>query len=182
VEANADKAGQIETAGGEPPAVGRSDPPLYEVTLWPNLSLGRRGYRIVMGGAATMLSLPMIALAGSKVALGLLPFVLGALGALGWFLRRNARDLSLHERLRLWPDLMAVERHEPSGRVLRWQANPHWVRLKLHPDGRPQNYLTLKGGGREIELGAFLSPEEREDLAEQIEMAMARARGAVGER
>ena len=67
-----------------------------------------------------------------------------------------------------------------SGRVLRWQANPHWVRVKIQPEGRPQNYLTLKGGGREIELGAFLSPEERADLAEQIEMAMARARGAAG--
>ena len=180
MDAKADTARGTQTAGGEPPAVDRSDPPLYQVTLWPNLSLGRRGYWVVMAGAAAMLSLPMLALGSSKAALGLAPFVLGALAALGWFLRRNARDLALHEQLRLWADLMAVERHEPSGRVLRWQANPHWVRVKLHPDGRPQNYLTLKGGGREIELGAFLSPEERAELAEEIEMAMARARGATG--
>ncbi|MEM8820806.1 MAG: DUF2244 domain-containing protein [Pseudomonadota bacterium] len=38
--------------------------------------------------------------------------------------------------------------------------------------GRPENYLTLKGGGREIELGAFLSPEERLSLAERLEDAI----------
>lgn len=180
MDAKADTTQKDRTAGGEPPAVERSDPPIYQVALWPNLSLGRRGYRFVMGGAAAMLSLPMLAIGASKAALGLAPFVLGALAALGWFLRRNARDLDLHEELRLWPDLIAVDRYEPSGRVLRWQANPHWVRLTLHPEGRPQNYLTLKGGGREIELGAFLSPEERAELADQIETALARSRGARG--
>lgn len=169
-----------QAAGGEPPAVERSDPPIFSVVLWPNLSLGRRGFWIVMAGTAAMLSLPLIPLVGSRALLGLLPFGIAALAALGWFLRRNARDLSLHEELRLWPDLVSVERHEPSGRVRRWQANPHWVRLKLKPEGRPQNYLTLKGGGREIELGAFLSPEERADLADQLEAALARARGAAG--
>ncbi|MDF2234553.1 DUF2244 domain-containing protein [Albimonas sp. CAU 1670] len=180
METNAPKATRNETAGGEPPAVGRSDAPIYQVTLWPHRSLGRRGYGLVMGGTAAMLSLPMIPLAGSRAALGLLPFVVAALAALGWFLRRNARDLSLHEELRLWPDLVAVERHEPDGRVRRWQANPHWVRLTLHPHGRPENYLTLRGNGREIELGAFLSPEERVELADQLETAFARARGATG--
>ena len=60
MDAKADTTQKDRTAGGEPPAVERSDPPIYQVALWPNLSLGRRGYRFVMGGAAAMLSLPLL--------------------------------------------------------------------------------------------------------------------------
>ena len=165
-----------DAAGGPPPAVSRADPPLYEVVLWPNRSLGRRGFAAVMGFAGVMLSLPLIPLIGSKVALGLAPFLLAAWAGLGAMIRRNIRDGRLTERLALWPDLIAVERTEPRGRVLRWQAHPHWVRLTLHRGAKLENYLTLRGAGREIELGAFLSPEERAALAEQLTEALNRAR------
>jgi len=76
-------------------------------------------------------------------------------------------------------DEMRVERREPSGRILRWRADPYWVRLDLHAEGRKvENYLTLRGGGREIELGAFLSPDERARLHDEIEAAIRRALGA----
>ncbi|MGM0585681.1 MAG: DUF2244 domain-containing protein, partial [Pseudomonadota bacterium] len=67
------------TAGAEPPAVSRSDPPIYEVTLWPHRSLSDRGFVYVMVGTAVMLALPLIPLLGTPVALGLLPFMLAAL-------------------------------------------------------------------------------------------------------
>ncbi|TYO85247.1 DUF2244 domain-containing protein [Oceanicella actignis] len=168
----------IHAAAGDSPAVRRQDPPLYEARLWPNRSLSSRGFRWVMGGAAAMMALPFIPLAGTPVAAGLAPFALGALALLWLMIRRNYRDGRLTETLRLWPDVIEVERREPDGRVLRWSANPYWVKLRLHPEGRPENYLTLEGGGRVIELGAFLSPEERVALAAQIEDALARARRA----
>lgn len=170
----------IATAGGDPPAVSRSDPPVFSVTLWPNRSLPWRGFVIVMALAGAGMSLPLVATLGTPVALALAPHLLLALGLLWWFIRRNYRDGELAEELSLWPDLMAVERREPRGRVRRWRANPYWVRLKLDPDGRPENYLTLKGEGREIELGAFLSPEERADLAEEIEAALRKIRVGPG--
>ncbi|MEC9434100.1 MAG: DUF2244 domain-containing protein [Pseudomonadota bacterium] len=170
---------EIETAGVQTPAVFRSEPPLYAVTLWPHQALSPRGFAIVMGGTGVMLCVPLIPLLGSKVGLGLAPFLAVTLAALGFFLRRNFRDLSLREELRLWPDRVEVVRREPRGRVLTWEANPYWVSLRLRPDGRPENYLTLKGAGREIELGAFLSPEERADLAAELEEALMRARTHV---
>lgn len=122
------------------------------------------------------LAMPLVPLAGTKAAWGMLPFLLAALVALYLAFRRSYEDGRLREELRLWPDLIAVERREPGGRVLRWHANPFWVRLRLRDDAKLEKYLTLEGGGREIELGAFLSPAEREDLYRQICAALDRAR------
>ncbi|MEL6197701.1 MAG: DUF2244 domain-containing protein [Pseudomonadota bacterium] len=153
----------------------RDDPPLYVADLWPNRSLSRRGKTrflwLMTGGFA----LPLLPLVATKVIWIPLLFAACTLGAVAWALTRNTADGQLVEQVRLWPDEIRVERIEPSGRVLRWSADPYWVRLTIHEDKRPEKYLTVKGGGREIELGAFLSPEERVRLAEEIEAAIRRS-------
>ena len=106
------------------------------------------------------------------------PIVAFHIWLLWFFIRRNTRDGRLTATLRLWPDLNTVVRREPSGRRLTWTANPFWVQVTLHTAAKLENYLTLKGGGREIELGAFLAPEERAALKAEIEDALARARAA----
>ena len=45
-------------------------------------------------------------------------------------------------------------------------------------NARLKNYLTLAGKGRHIELGAFLSPNERIELRDKIENALAKAKSA----
>ena len=101
-------------------------------------------------------------------------------GRVSFLLERRLRAVgrrlrSLREELRLWPDLVTVVRREPDGRERRWHANPFWVRLHLR-DAHVEKYLTLEGNGREIELGAFLSPGEREALHADLLAALARAR------
>ena len=62
-------------------------------------------------------------------------------------------------------------------RERRWHANPFWVRLKNSATtGRVEKYLTLQGNGREIELGAFLSPWERETLYAELGAALGQLR------
>lgn len=146
----------------------RKDPPRLTLILWPNRSLTATGFRRVMILTAVGLTIPVIPFLGTAVGWGLLPFVLTALGALYLAFRRNYRDGRLCEELRLWPDMIAVSRMEPDGRVRHWHANPYWVQVKLHDDARIESYLTLKGNGREIELGAFLSPDERVELYEKL--------------
>lgn len=162
----------IETGAGAdataPDPFGRNDPPVLALTLWPNRSLTRTGFKRVIGLVAVGLALPVVPLLGTKVGWGLLPFLVAALAALYLALRRSYFDGRLTEELRLWPDLMTVVRREPKGRVRRWDANPFWVQPRLMENARIEKYLTLKGNGREIELGAFLSPPEREALHAEL--------------
>lgn len=167
-------------AAAAPDAFGRDDAPILQLRIWPHRSLTRRGSAIVLGVVTIGLAAPFAAVSGTSAAWGLLPFAVTALLALYAALRRSVADGRLIEELRLWPDLIAVERREPRGRVLRWQANPFWVELRLFENARIEKYLTLRGNGREIELGAFLSPGEREALYRDIGAALGelRAQGA----
>jgi uncharacterized membrane protein len=48
------------------------------------------------------------------------------------------------------------------------------VRVTLRDKGGPvEKYLTLRGSDREVELGAFLSPEERETLHAELTRVLA---------
>ncbi len=153
-----------DAAAFAPDPFRRADPPVMEFNLWPHRSLSIGGWRIFLGLLTAGLSLPLFFLIGSLAAWGMLPFLVGALLAVYWAMRRSFDDANLTEELRLWPDLITVERREPRGAVHRWHANPFWVQPRLLDGAHIEKYLTIKGGGREIELGAFLSPPEREQL------------------
>ena len=74
---------------------------------------------------------------------------------------------------------MRLDRREPDGTRRDWEANPYWVRARLHPRGGPvENYITLQGGPREVELGAFLSADERVALHHELEEALDDVRNA----
>ena len=60
-------------------------------------------------------------------------------------------------------------RSDPGRADRIWQANPYWVRVALRPNGPVEDYLVLTDGRREVELGAFLSPEERVALKDDLE-------------
>lgn len=150
----------------------RAAPPHYSVTLWPNRSLSPKGLRIVIALVGFGLLIPLVPFIGTPIAWGLIPFMAGALFAVYAAFMRSYRDGRLHEVLRLWPDLITVERIDPKGATKRWHANPFWVELSLHPDAKLENYITLKGNGRTIELGAFLSPEERATLHGELQTAL----------
>ncbi len=137
--------------------------------LWPYRSLPRRGMVWFLGGTAVAIVLPLLGLIGSPVLWGILPFLLGTLWAIWGALEKSYRDAEIVEDLRLTPDRVSLVRHGPKGKRQDWQANPHWLRLTLHATGGPvPQYLTLKGEGREVELGAFLTAAERRALAAEI--------------
>ncbi len=153
------------------------DPPMARLRLWPHRSLNARGFVWFIGLTAAMIALPLVALLGSPALWGLLPFVLAAIAGVWWALRRSARDGQLSEVLTLWRDRVELVRTDPNGRHQSWQAEPYWVRVEMHKVGGPvEHYLTLKGGGREVEIGAFLSPDERVALSGELRTELERVR------
>ncbi len=154
-----------------PPFARPSDPesPIASLYLWPYRSLPKRGFVLFIGLTAAMIALPLLAVLGTPVLWGLLPFMGLALAGVWWGLGRSYRDGSLVEEMQIWPDKVELTRHNPNSLQQNWSANPHWVRVnRYEKNGQIENYLTLTGGGREVELGAFLTKQERLTLYQEL--------------
>lgn len=141
------------------------------LTLWPHQSLTPEGVAWFVGGTALMLSIPLVAVIGSPVAWVLMGFFVAAIVGVSLAIRSNVVGRRIHEKLKLRKDSITLQHVPRRGGPLRWEANPHWVSLSLRDDGPVENYLTLRGGGREVELGAFLTPEERQGLYHDLSRA-----------
>ena len=158
----------------------RGDPPLARLHLWPYRSLPRKGFVWVIGAAFVTLLLPLFSLLGSVLFWGMLPFLMGTLWLLWFFLEKSYRDGEILEELTLWRDRITLTRRGPRAEFHEWEANPYWVSLHLRPAGGPvPEYITLKGAEREVELGSFLSEEERPQLYYELQAALDRARRPI---
>ncbi len=143
--------------------------PRRRLVLWPHRSLPPRGFAIFILLTYALFMLPLMALLGTAALWGLLPFLLGTLALTWYFLQRSYRDGALREELTLWDDRVELVRINPRGPRQRWEANPYWVRVGLLPEGGPvEQYVTLRGGARTVEIGAFLSPDERKALYDEL--------------
>ena len=142
------------------------------LTLWPHQSLTPRGFTWFIGLTAAMLSFPILAVLGSPVAWVLMAFFLIALGGIWQAIKTNQFQRSIHEALTLEPAAVRLAHVPAKGPPLEWEANPHWVTVHLREDGPVEKYLTLRGSGREVEIGRFLTPEEREALYGELSVAL----------
>ncbi|ADO43530.1 DUF2244 domain-containing protein [Ketogulonicigenium vulgare] len=150
-------------------AVAVSHPPIAELHLWPYRSLPLRGFVTFMVITLLLIAVPLTVALGSPVLWGVLPFFMLTIWGLYLAFRRNYRDGHVLERLLVWDDHVQLIRTGTYERRREWEANPHWVRLTLIPEGGPvPNYITLRGSNREVEIGAFLSEEERQALAAEL--------------
>ena len=144
--------------------------PRLALRLTPYKSLTPEGFVWFIGITAALISMPLLSILGTSVFWALLPFLLAAIWGIWAALKRSWRDMELYEDVTLWDDLIRIERHDPRKPPRDWEANPYWVRATFHAKGGPvPNYLTLKGGAREVELGAFLTPLERVELKDLLE-------------
>lgn len=151
----------------------QSGPDSY--ALWPHRSLSARGFVWFIGTTSALLLVPLLTQLGQMALWVLLPFLLGAVAAIWVALRRSYRTDT--EELSLAPDEIRITRHRPGKHDLVWSANPHWVRPALHPASGPvPDYLTLTGNGRTVELGAFLTREERRELFALLQSRLAEAK------
>lgn len=147
----------------------------YRVTLWPYRSLPRRGFAWFIGLTAGFMALPVVAMLGTAVLWGLLPFMLLVIGGIWVAIQHSYAQGDMAEELTLDRRTAHVARRDPGGRRREWTTNSYWLRATLRR-GPVESYLTLTDGQREIELGAFLTPEERRSLHDDLQRRLARLR------
>lgn len=139
--------------------------------MWirPNRSLSGRGLRAWMGalvvlvwGTALWMAqqgnvfAPLFALVESVVLVAAL--------SVAW--RSGERS----ERITVDAQSLQLEWLPGRGRA---QFQTYWVRVQLRP-GRGRRRLLLASHGREVEIGAFLADEERDELSRKLKVLLAR--------
>ena len=150
-----------------PPATGAG-----ELHLWPHQSLTPQGYVGFLAATAVLIALPLFVLLGSVLLWGLLPFIAMALFGVKFALDRNRAQSQVREVLTLGPEDATLVRRDRNGERL-WSCNRYWAKVTLHRhEGPVPNYVTLKGEGREVEIGAFLSEDERKALFDDLKNAL----------
>jgi uncharacterized membrane protein len=140
-----------------------------ELHLWPHQSLPPQGFVFFIGATFLLLLMPLIPLLGTFVLWGLLPFLMAALAAIWLALNRSRRNAQVLEVLTLSGDRAHLIRRDPKGGIREWDCNRYWVRPELHEtEGPVPKYVTLTGNGRRVEIGAFLSEDERVSLYDDL--------------
>ncbi|WP_120500844.1 DUF2244 domain-containing protein [Roseovarius sp. EL26] len=144
-----------------------------QLILRPHRSLPRQGFFWFILVTFGVITIPLYPLLGTFVLWGLLPFLLLTVAGLWWALEHSYFTGKLREELTITPAAAYLRRVEPNGTVLEWDSKTYWTKVHLHPQGGPvDSYLTLKGNGREVELGAFLSEDERKALYVEVSDAL----------
>lgn len=147
--------------------------PVQQLSLWPHQSLPRWGFALFIVITCAMLTLPLIPLLGTATLWGLLPFMGLTVGGVWFAIQRSYRDGAMSEQLLIGPQDCHLRRVNARGPVQEWAEQSYWTRVHMHPTGGPvTHYVTLRGKGREVEIGAFLSEDERKSLYGEIAEAL----------
>ena len=120
-----------------------------------------------------MVMLPLLPLLGTVLLWGLLPFMAVAVAGIWYAIHRNRSNAQILEVLTLTRERAHLVRHNPKGPQQEWDCNRYWATPEMHDRGGPvPHYVTLRGGGREVEIGSFLSEDERVELYNDLLRAL----------
>jgi len=149
---------------------------LFSAVLHPHTSLSPNSFVVLMvalcivsfgAGAAFMLAgaWPVLGFFGLDILLVYYAF------------RVSYQRSRMYETVRLTENELAVEKVDPKGRAVRWEFQPYWLRVGIEETPRRDATLTLRSHGKTLEIGAFLTPEEKRDVARALEIELRRLRG-----
>ncbi len=161
----------------------------WHVELWPNRSLSRQGLRaflMILGGCFSVFFLMTATAPDSTtsptglatVLMVVVPFILLVFGCVVWAFAANNRAGRYVERLHFDGKNLIIEAQHPKKPPRRWEFQPYWTRVLMRTTRHVENQLILRQQDRAVAIGAFLTPEERSDLAEEIRAAIRQFNGA----
>ena len=139
------------------------------IELWPYNSLKPNGFVFFLSATFALIALPLFNMLGTKAFWGLFPFLFITLMGIWFALRKSLRDRQIIEQLTLYKEELVLIRQDPNGEQKEWVCSPYWAKLTIYDkEGPVPNYITLRGNGREVELGSFLGEEERKELFGEV--------------
>lgn len=145
---------------------------LREMHLWPHQSLPPWGFVVFISLTVGLITLPLMTLLGTVLLWVMLPFLALAVAGIWFAIHMSRRKAQIIEVLRLDDTDIRLLHRDPKGQA-EWSCNRYWAQLALHEnDGPVPAYVTLRGNGREVEIGAFLSEDERRALYDDLVRAI----------
>lgn len=153
-----------------------ADEPFFRALLMPHRSLGRTGFMILMGSllfgwmvtGAIFLShgaWPIFGFFGLDVLLVYIAF------------RVNYRAARARELISVSRTSLDITKIAPSGRAEAHQFNPFWARFSIaRHDEIGITGMAVQGQGKNVSIGSFLNPDDRESFAAAFSGALAKAK------
>lgn len=139
------------------------------LTLTAHNSLSPKGFALMIGLTSALIALPLVSVLGTALLWWMLPFLMAAVAALWFALLQSNRDRQISELLERQGDELTLTHWPARGNAVSWTCNLYWVRVEMHKTGGPvEHYVTLTGAGRTVEIGRFLSEDERVSLFEEL--------------
>ena len=162
----------VETNAPAPAA----DEPFFRALLTPHRSLGRTGFLVLMG-----------ALVAGWVFTGIVFLSQGAWPVFGFFgldvllvyiaFRLNYRAARAHEIVQVSRTDVDIRQVAPSGRMREHHFNPFWARFNVaRHDEIGITSMVVEGQGRQVPIGSFLNPDDRDSFAKAFGQALATAK------
>lgn len=152
------------------------DQPIYQTRLTPHRSMTPRAFYVFIVAfclAQVVFALPFLIMGAWPVA-GFM-----GLDALALYVafRISFRDARAYETLDVTPIELVFAKVTAGGRRREWRFNPTWVRLEqqVHEEFGTLS-VALASRGQIVEVGSFLGPEQKAELARDLSRALAEAR------
>ena len=146
--------------------------PIFNAILHPHRSLSRVGFlwlMVAIGFLLFFVSVPFYFIGAWPI----VGFAGLDLFLIYWAFRRNFHEARAREQLLVSDAQVKLIRTCPKGNIQHFAFNPYWVRLESErEEDRGMTKLTLTSHGRKVEVGAFLFPRERENLAKALGKAL----------
>jgi uncharacterized membrane protein len=149
------------------------EPAVFTAELRPHRSLGRVGFRVLMGVsvAVTLINVVFFLATNALPVAMFFGLDLALLYGAFWLNYRSARA---KEIVRLSRHHLDIQKFTPAGLVRKSQYNPFWARFDV---ARHEEFgitdMAVVERNRRTTLGKFLGPEERENFAKAFTAALA---------
>jgi uncharacterized membrane protein len=155
------------------------DERIYVTRLTPHRSLTPEDFRcliVVLLLANAIFSIPFFLFGAWPVA----GFMGLDMAAIYVAFKINFRSARAYETVEVTPLELVFAKVGEKGQRAEWRFNPSWVRLEQVVDEEfgPER-VSLVSRGQSVEIGSFLGPEQKAELARDLGKALAQARRGV---